>query len=132
MLPDWLDWLPYLAGSSKSHCEISIFCIFLQCPHQVDMKNVYKSRKDFLLYFTTLETYRAQSALKLAPIFKILTSCDNGEGLFVRSFVIFWRSGLAKIHSGVPIYLLENDDVITQQKRNTQMGPMNDEMVVCK
>ena len=30
----------YLAGSSKSHCEISIFCMFFQFPHQVDMKNI--------------------------------------------------------------------------------------------
>ena len=55
-VPDWLDWLSYLAGSSKSH-EISIFCIFLQSPHQVDMKNLVKWWKDFLLYFTTLKTY---------------------------------------------------------------------------
>ena len=58
LLPDWLDWLSYLAGSSKSHHEISISYIFLQSPHQVDMKNVVKWWKDFLLYFTTLETYR--------------------------------------------------------------------------
>ena len=58
LLPDWLDWLSYLAGSSKSHRAISISYIFLQSPHQVDMKNVVKWWKDFLLYFTTLETYR--------------------------------------------------------------------------
>ena len=45
-----LDWLAYLAGSSKNHREISISCIFLQSPHQVDMKRVVKWRKDFLLY----------------------------------------------------------------------------------
>ena len=33
--------------------------IFLQFIHQVDMKNVVKCWKDFLSYFTTLETYRA-------------------------------------------------------------------------
>ena len=71
----------------------------------------------------------SQSALELAPIFKILTSCDNGEGLFVCHFLEGWPG---RINSGIPTYLLENDDVITQQKRNTQMGPMNDEMVVCK
>ena len=42
MLPDWLDWLSYLAGSSKSHREISISCIFLQFPHQVELLNVVK------------------------------------------------------------------------------------------
>ena len=33
------------------------FFIFLQSPHQVDMKNVVKCWKDFLSYFTTLKTY---------------------------------------------------------------------------
>ena len=28
------------AGSSNSHCEISISCLFLQSPCQVEMKNV--------------------------------------------------------------------------------------------
>ena len=60
LLPDCLDWLSYLAGSSKRHSETSISCIFLQSPHQVDMKNVVKWWKDFLSYFTTLETYRVQ------------------------------------------------------------------------
>ena len=71
MLPDWLDWLSYLASSSKSHREISISCIFLQTPHQVDMKNVVKWWKDFVLYFTTLETYRAllQICMLLLEIF---------------------------------------------------------------
>ena len=43
--------------SSKSQCEISISYIFLQSPHQVDMKNVVKWWKEFNLYFTILETY---------------------------------------------------------------------------
>ena len=58
VLPDGMNWLWYFAGSSKSHREISISCIFLQSSNQVDMKNVVKWWKDFLLYFTTLETYR--------------------------------------------------------------------------
>ena len=57
LLPDWLDWLSYLTGGSKSHRETSISCILLQYPYQVHMKNVVKWGKDFLLYFTTLETY---------------------------------------------------------------------------
>ena len=61
VLPDGLNWLCYFAGSSKSHRENSIFFIFLESPHQVDMKNVVKCRKDFLSYFTTLETYRVLS-----------------------------------------------------------------------
>ena len=63
MLPDGLNWVCYLAGSSKSHRENSISFIFLESPHQVDMKNVAKCWKDFLSYFTTLETYRGSTEL---------------------------------------------------------------------
>ena len=58
VLPDGLTWLCYFAGSSKSHRENSISFIFWESPHRVDMKNVVKYWKDFLFYFTTLETYR--------------------------------------------------------------------------
>ena len=37
MMPDWLDWLSYFAGSSKSHLEISMSCIFLKSSHQVQV-----------------------------------------------------------------------------------------------
>ena len=47
VLPGGLNWLGYLAGSSKSHLENSISCIFLESPHQVDMKNVVKCYKHF-------------------------------------------------------------------------------------
>ena len=57
LIPDWLDWLSYLAGTSKSYHEISISCIFLQSPYQVDTKKVAKYWKDFLCYSNTLETY---------------------------------------------------------------------------
>ena len=60
MLPDGLNWLCYFAGSSKSHHENSSSFIFLESPHQVDMKNVVKCWKDFLSYFTTQETYRVE------------------------------------------------------------------------
>ena len=40
MLPDRLNWLCYFAGSSKSHCENLISFIFLESPHQVDIKNI--------------------------------------------------------------------------------------------
>ena len=58
VLPDGLNWLCYFAGSSKSHRENSISCIFLESPHQVDMKSIVKCWKDFLWYFATLKTYR--------------------------------------------------------------------------
>ena len=51
MLPDELNWLRYFAGSWKSHRENSISFIFLEFPHQVEMKNVVKSSKHFLGYF---------------------------------------------------------------------------------
>ena len=43
--------------SLPCHHENSISSIFLESPDQVDMKNVVKCWKDFLSYFTTLETY---------------------------------------------------------------------------
>jgi hypothetical protein len=46
VLPDGLNCLCYFAGSSKSHCENSISCIFLEFPHQVDMKSIVKCWKD--------------------------------------------------------------------------------------
>ena len=56
VLPDGLDWLCYFAGRSKIHCENSISFMFLESPHQVDMKNIAKSSKHFFRYFSTLET----------------------------------------------------------------------------
>ena len=57
VLPDGLNWLCYFAGNSKSHPENSISLIFLEFPHQVDMKNVVKSSKHFFGYFNTLKTH---------------------------------------------------------------------------
>ena len=48
--------LPWSA-LKKPPCEFISFHIF-GSPHQVDMKNVDKCWKDFLCYFTALETYR--------------------------------------------------------------------------
>ena len=57
VLPDGLNWLCYFAGSSKSHLENSISFIFLESPHQVDMKKFVKSSKHFFGYFNTLENH---------------------------------------------------------------------------
>ena len=57
VLPDGLNWLRYFASSSKSQCENSISFIFLESPHQLDMKNVVKPSKHFYGYFNTLETH---------------------------------------------------------------------------
>ena len=59
VLPDGLNWLCYFAGSSKSHRENSISCIFLESPHQVDMKNVFKCYKHFFCYSNSLKTHCA-------------------------------------------------------------------------
>ena len=76
VLPDGLNWLCYFAGSSKSHRENSISFIFLESPDQVDMKNVVKCWKDFLSYFTTLETYRGQYFIIAALITNLNVSCS--------------------------------------------------------
>ena len=68
MLPDGLNRLRNLAGSSKNYHGISISCIFLQSPHQVELKNIVKSWKDFLWYSVTLETYRAFGRLTVKKI----------------------------------------------------------------
>ena len=56
LLPDGLNWLCYFAGNSKSHHENSISFIFLESPHQVDMKNMVKCQKHFFGYFNALKT----------------------------------------------------------------------------
>ena len=53
----WADWLCYFASSSKNHREYSISLIFMESPHQEDMKNVVKSSKHFFGYFNTLEIH---------------------------------------------------------------------------
>ena len=63
VLPDWLNWLCYLAGSSKSRHENSISFILLESPHQEDMKNVVKYSKHFFGYFNSQETHSDVRAL---------------------------------------------------------------------
>ena len=57
--PSGSIFLPCLGLPSKSHRGNSISSIFLESPHQVDMKNVFKSSKHFFGYFNTLETHIA-------------------------------------------------------------------------
>jgi hypothetical protein len=63
VLPDGLNWLCYFASNSKSHRENSISFIFLESPHQVDMRNVVKSSKHFFAYFNTQETHSTKQHL---------------------------------------------------------------------
>ena len=74
VLPDGLNWLCYFVGSSKSHRENSISCIFLESPHQVDMKSIVKCWKEFLWYFATLKTYCEMSFFLYVPMW---CSCDS-------------------------------------------------------
>ena len=69
VLPDGLNWLCYLAGSSKSYRDNSISCIFLESPHQVDMENVVKWYKHFFGYFNALKTHSAY-----VRVFMIITT----------------------------------------------------------
>ena len=58
---------------SGAPCTIKIALpiqpIFLEFPHQVDMKNVFRSSKHFLWYFNTLETHSAIYRLPFRYIF---------------------------------------------------------------
>ena len=68
VLPDGLNWLCYFAGSSKSHRENSIAFIFLESPHQVDVKNIVKCYKHIFGYFNALKTHggRRESGIRVA------------------------------------------------------------------
>ena len=57
LLPDGLNWLCYFAGNSKSHRQNSISFIFLEFPHQVNMKNGVEYYKDFFGYFNALKIH---------------------------------------------------------------------------
>ena len=70
VLPDGLNWLCYFAGSSKSHRENSISFIFLESPHQVDIKNVVKCYKHFFFYFDALKTH-CETLSKMFGFFKL-------------------------------------------------------------
>jgi hypothetical protein len=70
VLPYGLNWLCYFAGNSKSHHENSISFIFLESPHQVDMKNVFKSSKHFFGHSNTLETH-SDITIKVKQVFFI-------------------------------------------------------------
>ena len=50
-------WAPCKIAQPIQPIWNSIFSIFLESPHQVDMKNVVKSSKQFFGYFNTLETH---------------------------------------------------------------------------
>ena len=65
-----IGWIgcPILQVAQKPPWDFNFLHIFAipssSGPHQVDMKNIVKWRKDFLLYFTTLETYRVKRRIE--------------------------------------------------------------------
>ena len=54
--------------------------IFWDSPHQVDMKNVFKSSKHFFVYFYTLETH-----------------CESIKPSFITIFVTYFKL-IAEVH----------------------------------
>ena len=83
VLPDGLNWLCYFAGNSKSHHENSISFIFLESPHQVDMKDVVKSSKHF---FWVFQYSRNSQWLSILTLFTLGWKVEGSD--FVYSF---WR-----------------------------------------
>ena len=55
--PSGSTFLPCLGVPSKSHRQNSISSIFLESPHQVDMKILVKRYKHFFGYFIALKTH---------------------------------------------------------------------------
>ena len=57
---------------------LAYFCNTLS--NQVDMKNIVNCLKDFMLYFTTLETYRDQNLSKYRFTLLMTLSLDDPVG----------------------------------------------------
>ena len=57
--------------AQKAIVRIQFFKIFLDSPHQVDMKNVVKFSKQFFGYFNTLETHCAISKTYISFYFLV-------------------------------------------------------------
>ena len=68
-------WEYLMRGLQKYARNLICFCIFLQSPHKVDMKNIFKGCKDFFVYFNTLETHREQPATAYYWLCKEIFSC---------------------------------------------------------
>ena len=79
VLPDGLNWLCYFTGGSKSHLENSIYFIFLESPHQVDMKNIVKSSKHFFGYFNMSDAASRWAGWALAHL-EFVLSYQGGLG----------------------------------------------------
>ena len=88
MLPHGLNWLCYFAGNSKSHRENSISFIFLESPHQLDMKNVVKCLKHFFGYFNALKTHGANEQ----ALFMCIINWIFWIILKLRNFLLSWVS----------------------------------------
>jgi hypothetical protein len=77
----------------KSHREKLFFCIFLQYPHQIDMRNFVECQKEFFAYFDALETY----SVKIAITVRILETLHYGQ-----------RGGQNKMASGCMLLTMKS------------------------
>ena len=72
VLPYALNWLRYFAGSSKSHHENSICFIFLESPHQVDIKNLVQILQTLFWVFQYSKNSQWSCLAAHADYFKLL------------------------------------------------------------
>ena len=110
--PSGSTFLPCLGLPSKSHRENSISSIFLESPHQVDMKNVVKCYKHFFAYFNALKTHseacfqhhlldRTEWGRSVQAWLCRVTSYTLVR--YTMSWKIFWMSTYSNFHFS-PIY----------------------------
>ena len=86
LLPDWLDWLSYLAGSSKSHHDIWISCILLKYPHQVHRTKKCCQMVERLLVVFNLSRNILCLFLNLQDAFWVMNETNTVWG-FIEFFV---------------------------------------------
>ena len=90
-------FLPCLSLPSRSYHDSSISSIFLESPHQVDMKKVVKSSKHILRHFSTLETHSdlIENWGKMVELFRTGSNQIYAvKTKNVDSAISFWKGGL--------------------------------------
>ena len=98
--PSGSTFLPCLSLPSKSHRENSISSIFLESPHQVDMKNVVKCQKHFFGYFNALKTHCVQSKH---------SQQSSIQSLIFESPCMFFSDGMYVVARIYPLKKLQKD-----------------------
>ena len=78
-------------GRGDVQIEKSIPSIFLESPHQLDMKNVVKSSKHFFWYFNTLETHSDMGfSLRISHLLRSILVHSTIWG--------WWKVGKSGVH----------------------------------